>query len=52
VHGSTGGATGTGFGLLYFESRFCAAGPWASGAVPEAHAGIAFETRYFGYNKQ
>jgi hypothetical protein len=24
VHGSTGGATGAGFGLLYFESRFCA----------------------------
>jgi hypothetical protein len=24
VHGSTGGATGAGFGLLYFESRTCA----------------------------
>jgi len=28
------------------------AGPWASGSEPEAHAGIAFETRYFGYNKR
>jgi hypothetical protein len=26
------------------------AGPLASGAPPKAHAGIAFETRYFGYN--
>jgi hypothetical protein len=25
--------------------------PWASGAPPEAHAGIAFATPDFGYNK-
>jgi hypothetical protein len=26
-------------------------GPWASASEAEAHTGIAFETRYFGYNK-
>jgi hypothetical protein len=26
-------------------------GPWASGAPPEAHAGIAFAKPDFGYNK-
>jgi hypothetical protein len=28
------------------------AGPWASGAAPEAHAGIAFQAPYFGYNER
>jgi hypothetical protein len=28
------------------------AGPLASGAAPEAHAGIAFQSPYFGYNKR
>jgi hypothetical protein len=27
-------------------------GPWASGAPPEAHAGIAFYAPDFGYNKR
>jgi hypothetical protein len=53
-HGSTGGATGAGFGLLYFDWRTAAylrpppaAGPWAS-----APAGIAFAKPDFGYNKR
>jgi hypothetical protein len=52
VHGSTGGATGAGFGLLYFDWRTCALWSWPSGAAPEAHAGIAFQSPYFGYNKR
>jgi hypothetical protein len=35
VHGSTGGATGAGFGLLYFDWRFHALRPWPSGPGPE-----------------
>jgi hypothetical protein len=53
VHGSTGGATGAGFGLLYLLFRIAFLHPSVlAGAPPEAHAGIAFETRYFGYNKR
>jgi hypothetical protein len=26
--------------------------PWASATVAEAHAGIAFAKRFFGYNKR
>ena len=43
MHGSTGGATGAGFGLLYFDWRI--GGPrglWPSAPGAEAHAGIAF----------
>jgi hypothetical protein len=28
------------------------AGPWASASAAEAHAGIAFAKRFFGYNKR
>jgi hypothetical protein len=28
------------------------AGPWASASEVEAHAGIAFQAPYFGYNKR
>jgi hypothetical protein len=52
VHGSTGGATGAGFGLLYFEYRIGALRSWPSGPGPEAHAGIAFYALGFCYNKR
>jgi hypothetical protein len=52
VHGCTGGATGAGFGLLYFDWRTCALWPWQSATVAEAHAGIAFATPDFRYNKR
>jgi hypothetical protein len=51
-HGCTGGATGAGFGLLYFDWRTCALRSWPPGAVPEAHAGIVFAKPDFGYNEQ
>jgi hypothetical protein len=28
------------------------AGPWASASEAEAHAGIAFQSPYFGYNER
>ena len=56
VHGSTGGATGAGFGLLYFDWRTCARRTLGfrvhSGDPPEAHAGIGFATPDFGCNKR
>jgi hypothetical protein len=53
VLGSTGGATGAGVGLLYFDWRIGGLRPtWASGAPPEAHAGVAFYAPDPRYNKR
>jgi hypothetical protein len=43
VHSCTGGATGAGLGLLYFDWR---------NSCTCAHAGIAFAKPDFGYNKR
>jgi hypothetical protein len=42
VLGSTGGATGAGFGLLYFDWRIGALWFWPCGPGPKAYAGVAF----------
>jgi hypothetical protein len=57
VHGSTGGATGAGFGLLYALFRIAyrvsaVFGPWASASEAEAHTGVAFYALGSCYNKR
>jgi hypothetical protein len=54
VHGAAPAVPPAARDLDFFISNRVSApaGPWASGAPPEAHAGISFEMRYFGYIKQ